>query len=41
MCSSDLDEGILSLKQAYQKEEREDKKRLIRSVLVKVGALSH
>src|SRR5207245_1683038 len=35
------DEGILSLKQAYQKEEREDKKRLIRSVLVKVGALSH
>jgi len=35
------DEGIISLKQAYQKEEREDKKRLIRSVLVKVGALSH
>ncbi len=41
LASGKKDEGILSLKQAYQKEEREDKKRLIRSVLVKVGALSH
>src|SRR5207247_8827586 len=41
LASGKKDEEILSLKQAYQKEEREDKKRLIRSVLVKVGALSH
>jgi len=31
------DEAVVLLKQAYAKEEREDKKRAIRGALVKVG----
>ena len=35
------DEAVALLKQAYQNEEREDKKKAIRGVLVRVGVFSY
>jgi tetratricopeptide (TPR) repeat protein len=34
------DEAVALLKQAYAKEEREDKKKIIRGTLVKVGVFT-
>jgi Flp pilus assembly protein TadD len=39
LASGKKDEAVDLLKQAYQKEEREDKKRLIRGALVRIGVV--